>query len=74
MSEFPTKIVLLEYIPTEKRVVVRGVWRDGKQQKLAPIFEGNPQNYVRVFEGFDNMCNGVGFTGLVAETVDFSKE
>lgn len=67
MQEFPIKIVLLEYSPREQRVFVRAVMRaDAERMVLAPIHEDNQQNYVRVFEGFDNVGNGVGFSGLVA--------
>lgn len=67
MHEFPRKLILLEYSPRDRRVYVRAVWPDGKRERLAPIHEDNQQSYVCVFEGFDNMANGVGFAGLVPE-------
>jgi len=67
MDEFPVKIVLLEYSPRAQTVYVRGVWRDGKQVRLAKVHEDNQQNYVRVHEGFDSLEQCVGFSGLVPE-------
>ena len=68
MDEFPVKVVLLEYSPTQKRVFVRGVWPELRRPgRLAPIAEENQQNFVRVHEGFDNMERGIGFSGLVPE-------
>lgn len=64
MQEFPIKVVLLEYSPRDQCLWVRGLWREGKQPRLAPIHEDNQQNYVRVFEGMDNLANSVGFSGL----------
>lgn len=57
-----TKTVVIEYSPSQKRVVVRGVWPDDAPV-LKPLEEGNQQNYVKCFEGIDHKAH-VGFTGL----------
>lgn len=56
--------VLLEYSPTQQRVMVRGVWPEGEQAYRKPLEAENQQNYVRVFEGVDMKAN-VGFAGLM---------
>lgn len=57
--------VVIEYSPTQRRVMVRGVFRDG-QPMPAPLETENRQNRVRVFVGM-NMGAAPGFAGLVPE-------
>lgn len=57
-----TITVLIEYVPSQKRVMVRAAWRDGKEY-LEPLEPDNKQNYVSVFDGVD-MKYHTGFQGL----------
>lgn len=60
----PIKTVLIEYSPTDKRVMVRGVWWSGDAlPTLKPLAPGNQQNWVDCFEGVD-MGKNVGFSDL----------
>lgn len=54
--------VLLEYSPSQQRVMMRGCFMDGQQipEKLSP---DNTQNVVQCFLGLVKH-NGVGFSGL----------
>lgn len=57
--------VLIEYSPTQQRIMVRGAWEQGKgPANIAPLAPENTQNFVKVFEGVD-MKSNVGFAGLV---------
>jgi len=68
MSLPRTLVVVIEYDPVQKRVMIRGVWRDDDTLDLPPpLAIQNQQNHIRVFENTD-MKQGVGFTGLVPET------
>lgn len=62
MQEFPLKLVLLEYSPTSKTVVVRYCAREGRMPSLPPIHEGNVQSIVRVHENWDNNERAIAFT------------
>lgn len=61
----PVKIVLIEFSSQLHQVLVRGCFSLEKfdPQKYPPLEEGNPQNFVRVFEGVD-MKFHVGFSGF----------
>lgn len=64
MNEIPRiLIVVLEYSPTQQRVMVRGVWEDGRRLP-EPLEPGNVQNCIRVFENV-TMGSPTGMTGLV---------
>lgn len=67
MHEFPLKVILVEFSPREKAIYIRALWRDGKEQRLAPIHEDNKQAYVKAYEGFDNVALCMAFAGLVPE-------
>jgi hypothetical protein len=56
--------VVIEYSPSQSRVMVRGVFAEG-QPLPAPLAPENRQNHVRCFLGAD-MGTNVGFAGLVA--------
>jgi hypothetical protein len=55
--------VVIEYSPTQQRVMVRGVFPHDTPTP-EPLAPENQQNIVRVFEGVD-MGPNVGFAGLV---------
>lgn len=59
----PILVVVIEYSPSQQRVMVRGAWPMDAvlPGRLAPE---NRQNRVRVFLGVDMKAN-VGFAGLV---------
>lgn len=59
-----TKVVLIEYSETDKRVFVRGVWSTDEFEMLPPLKQGNIQNAIKVFENMD-MGAHVGISGLV---------
>jgi hypothetical protein len=58
--------VLIEYVPSQSRVMVRGVWRKEEYKPVAPLLPDNVQNAVHVFLGVDMKFN-VGFAGLTQE-------
>lgn len=55
--------VVIEYVPEQKRVIVRGVWVKGEVSAVEKLTPDSTQNYVDVFEGVDMRWN-VGFGGL----------
>ncbi len=65
MTQLEIVTVVIEYSPTQRRVMVRGVFRDG-QLMPAPLETENKQNRVRVLVGHD-MGAAPGFAGLVPE-------
>ncbi len=54
--------VLVEYVPSQKRVMVRAAW-NGDGEYLEPLERDNRQNYVSVFAGVD-MKHHVGFSSI----------
>ena len=60
------KVVVLEYIPSQDRVLVRGVWRDKDYKPVPLLIDDDIQNVIRVFENVD-MKFHVGFSGLRKE-------
>ncbi len=65
MTQLEIVTVVIEYSPTQRRVMVRGVFRDG-QPMPAPLVAENKQNRVQVFVGM-NMGSAPGFMGLIPE-------
>ena len=65
MTQLEIVTVVIEYSPTQRRVMVRGVFRkyDVFPSPLAPE---NQQNRVQVFVGHD-MGSAPGFVGLNPE-------
>jgi hypothetical protein len=57
--------VVIEYSPTQKRVMVRGVFRQGDPLPTL-IDPENYQNCVKCYAGMD-MGRHVGFSNLAAE-------
>ena len=55
--------VVIEWIPSQNRISVRGCWPE-KDFKAPPLlYPDDQQNAVAVFEGVD-MKSNVGFCGL----------
>ncbi len=65
MTQLEIVTVVIEYSPTQRRVMVRGVFRDGQQMPPLLATE-NKQNRVRVLVGMD-MGAAPGFVGLIPE-------
>lgn len=57
--------VVLDYMPEEKRVVVRGVYKQIDMDIPPKRKDSHERNIVNVFEGVDMYPPGHGFTGLV---------
>ena len=60
------RIILIEFIPSKKRVTVRGTWPANEFKPLPLLEAGNIQHAVQCFDCHDHGYH-VGFEGLVAE-------